>query len=196
MPASGDIVEKTSKSLNIREWIFGIFIILLVAFFLVPGEAAAMKMARKNAASGNVRQIALSYRIFAKQGNKLRHIQHGSNPKNGQASTPAQYAEVLARFADLRSGEIWLLMPMMLSRISKSLRMYYPKLMMVKIYSSQCRPFRGQWSLEPSQNSLKNTRFFGLVDCGRMELGRKTAHGRKMEATLPLVIVMCAGTII
>lgn len=95
------------KGFTLIELLTVIAIIGLLAGVLFSVGPAAMKAAQKSAASTSLKQIATSYINFAQGSGRSRNITEGSNPRNGQANSPALYAEVLARYADASSAKAW-----------------------------------------------------------------------------------------
>jgi hypothetical protein len=107
MSFSKESVEKGPRHLRLWQWAFAAVLLSLLASLLVSGTKRALINSSKTRAHSDIRRIGLSYLVYAQTEGKSRNIQKGINPKEHQASTPAQYAEVLARYADLTLGEIW-----------------------------------------------------------------------------------------
>lgn len=103
-------LTKQRNAFTLIELLVVIAIIGILAGLAGAAIPAAMDTVRRLQASNNLRSIAQSYTNYSQSGSggKTRNISNkGSNPEKGQATTVADYAEVLARYAGLTQGDIW-----------------------------------------------------------------------------------------
>ena len=95
------------KGFTLIELLTVIAIIGLLAGAIFTVGPAAMRTAQRGASAQSIKQIATSYINFAQSSGRSRNITEGTNARNGQANSPALYAEVLARYADASSAKVW-----------------------------------------------------------------------------------------
>ncbi|MBQ6705682.1 MAG: type II secretion system protein [Opitutales bacterium] len=101
-------LKKLRKGFTLIELLVVIAIIGILAGLASQAIPAAFNTVYRMRATNNLRSIAQSYINYSQSGAKARNISNkGSNPEKGQASSVADYAEVLARYAGLTSGKVW-----------------------------------------------------------------------------------------
>lgn len=96
--------NKKRKGFTLIELLTVIAIIGILAGLAAGGIPMAMNKARQMVASNNLRNIAQA--VFNLRSNG-KYISQGSNAKAYQANDVATFAEVLARYTEVRAGEIW-----------------------------------------------------------------------------------------
>lgn len=100
--------KKQRKGFTLIELLVVIAIIGILAGLATQAIPAAFSAVNRMRATNNVRSIAQAYINYSQNGPKTRNISSkGSNPEKGQANSVADYAEVLARYAELTSGAVW-----------------------------------------------------------------------------------------
>ncbi|WP_309398431.1 type II secretion system protein [Cerasicoccus maritimus] len=83
-----------------------IAIIGILAAILIPAVGKVQESAKKSAASSDGRQIGLAYSTFSNGGGKTRVIGNSAS-STYSATTPAEFAAILADKADLNDAAIW-----------------------------------------------------------------------------------------
>jgi len=83
-----------------------IAIIGILAAIVIPTVGAVQKSAKKAASRSDARQIATSYNTFSTSGSRARNINQGGSGTFAVTSV-GEWAEVLAKRADLNIGQIW-----------------------------------------------------------------------------------------
>ena len=102
------ILKKHRKGFTLIELLVVIAIIGILAGLAGAGIPAAMNTVRQMQASAKLRSIGQAYTSYSTSGGKTRNISNkGSNPEKGQATSVADYAEVLARYAGLTDARTW-----------------------------------------------------------------------------------------
>jgi len=85
-----------------------IAIIGILAAILIPAVGAVRIKAAQAQSQSNLKQIALAYNSFSISGSRTRIISSGAWAAGTfNASSPAEWAQVLAEFGDLNDGELY-----------------------------------------------------------------------------------------
>lgn len=85
-----------------------IAIIGILAAILIPAVGAVRVKAAQASSSSNLKQIALAYNNFSISGSRTRIITEGGwEAGKFQASSPAEWAQVLAEFGGLNDGALY-----------------------------------------------------------------------------------------
>lgn len=103
---------KTNKSprsgFTLIELLTVIAIIGILAAILIPAVGAVRIKAAQASSSSNLKQIALAYNNFSISGSRTRIITQGSwSAGTFKASTPSEWAQVLAEFGGLNDGALY-----------------------------------------------------------------------------------------
>lgn len=96
--------KKHRQGFTLIELLTVIAILGLLAGLVAAVIPLANTAAHKSTALSNLRGIIASYGTYV---DSNRPITEGSNAEQGQASSPALFAEVLARYAQLEQGTVW-----------------------------------------------------------------------------------------
>ncbi len=99
-------IRKFRRGFTLIELLTVIAIIGILAGLASAGIPMAMTKARQMAASNNLRSIAQAI-VTLRNDNKII-TNNGSDAKKYQATDVAGFAEVLARYTAVRSGDVWI----------------------------------------------------------------------------------------
>lgn len=99
------VLKKQRKGFTLIELLTVIAIIGILAGLASAGIPMAMNTARQMSAQSNLRSIAQAVVSLRNQGKIINN--NGSDAKKYQATDVAGFAEVLARYANLTTGETW-----------------------------------------------------------------------------------------
>lgn len=95
------------RGFTLIELLVAITIMALLAGALVAIIPQVQTMAARSNASGKLKNIITTYIAFSQGTGRQKSVHSDGNPKDGGATSPAQFAEVLARYAELNDGNSW-----------------------------------------------------------------------------------------
>jgi len=97
------------KAFTLVELLTVIAIIGILAALIIPAVGSVKTKANQAKSSSNMRQIALGYNNYSTSGSRTRNIREGgfSAEDNRQASSPKEFANVLAYHVDLSDAALW-----------------------------------------------------------------------------------------
>ncbi|MDR2429588.1 MAG: type II secretion system GspH family protein [Puniceicoccales bacterium] len=95
------------RGFTLIELLVAITIMALLAGALVAIIPQVQTMAARSNASGKLKGIVTAYIAYSSGGSRQKPIYSDGSPKEGGATSPAQFAEVLARYTELNDATSW-----------------------------------------------------------------------------------------